>query len=360
LHTPAHRANQPVSVAKLVALCAPLQAHVVGNANLVLSGVAPLLQATQDKLSFLANPRYVAQVANSTAGAVVMTAADHQALANGVRAVIIVCAKPYVFFARAAQYFAPEPAPEPGIHPSADVHPGARVDPAASIGAFAVVGAGSTVMQGAQIGPQCVVGDHCVVGEHARLHARVTLYEGCQIGHRTIIHAGAVIGADGFGFANDEGVWVKIPQTGTVIIGDGCEIGANTSIDRGAMANTVIGTGVKIDNQVQIGHNVTIGDHTAIAGCVGIAGSTHIGQRVQLGGAAMIIGHLTIADDVVVSAASTVTRSITKPGFYTGIFPLDENSHWERNAVLVRNLDKMRQRLRQLETVIHPQKDDQA
>jgi UDP-3-O-[3-hydroxymyristoyl] glucosamine N-acyltransferase len=361
LHTPTQRVEHSISVAQLVALCQPLKAQVSGDVNLVLNGVAPLSQATQQHLSFLANPRYAAQVANSKAGAVVMTQSDHAVLGHiagpGVR---ILCAKPYVFFAHAAQYFARRPIPAPGIHASAQVHPSAVVHPSACIEPMAVIGAGSHIMEGAYVGAHCVIGEHCVVGTQSWLYARVTLYEASHLGSRVVVHSGAVIGADGFGFANDEGVWVKIPQTGNVIIGDDCEIGANTTIDRGAMADTVIGIGVKIDNQVQIGHNVTVGDHTAIAGCVGIAGSTQIGRRVQLGGAAMIIGHLTIADDVVVSAASTVTRSITKPGFYTGIFPLDENAQWERNAVMVRNLDKMRQRLRQLEAGLNTKKDNQA
>jgi UDP-3-O-[3-hydroxymyristoyl] glucosamine N-acyltransferase len=343
-----------------VALCKPLQARVVGNHDLILSGVAPLAQASRHHLSFLANPRYAAQVASSSAGAVVLTEADYSALNPSSTTTFILCAKPYVFFARAAQHFAQQAAAPPGIHSTASIDPAAVVHPTASIAAFAVISAGSQVMEGAIIGSQCVVSENCVIGAHSRIYARVTLYEGCKLGNRVIIHSGAVIGADGFGFANDDGAWIKIPQTGVVLIGDDCEIGANTTVDRGAMADTVIGTGVKIDNQVQIGHNVTVGDHTAIAGCVGIAGSTQIGRYVQLGGAAMILGHLTIADHVIISAASTVTRSITKPGFYTGIFPLDENAKWERSAALVRNLDKMRQRLSQLEAQQHPTKDDQA
>jgi UDP-3-O-[3-hydroxymyristoyl] glucosamine N-acyltransferase len=342
-----------VTAAELVRQYPALQADVQGDATVSLSGVAPLSAAGEHELSFLVNPRYVAQVAQTKAGAVVLSPADYQNLPDAKTRTYIICAKPHVFFAFAAQFFARIETREPVRHPNAIVHETATIEKDVTIDAFAVIGAHSRVGSGAHIGPHVTIGDHCTIGAGTHVFPNVTIYSGCKIGARGIIHAGAVIGADGFGFANNDGVWVKIPQTGGVIIGDDCEIGANTTIDRGAMADTVIGEGVKIDNQVQIGHNVEIGAHAAIAGCVGIAGSARIGRGVQLGGAAMILGHLSIADGAVISAASTVTRSIDKAGFYTGIYPIDQNANWERSAALVRNLDKMRDRIRRLEALIN-------
>ncbi|MGL4574971.1 MAG: UDP-3-O-(3-hydroxymyristoyl)glucosamine N-acyltransferase [Burkholderiaceae bacterium] len=341
--------SSPITVQDLVAHCAQVPASVAGDSALRLTGVAPLGAAGAHQLSFLANPRYSPQLLASKAGCVVLTAKDHAALPGAVSRSFILCDQPYVFFAFAAQYFArAEPAPAT-ISPLASIDPTAMVEPGVTIGPYAVIGADARIGAGANIGPHCVIGENSRIGTGTQLLAHVCVYAGCTLGARCILHSGVVIGADGFGFANHAGVWVKIPQTGCVIIGDDCEIGANTTIDRGAMSDTVVGNGVKIDNQVQIGHNVVIGDHCVLAGCAAIAGSAVIGNRVQLGGRASILGHLRIADDVVVSAVTTVTRTIDKPGFYTGIYPTEENASWERNAVLVRNLSKMRDQLKRLQ-----------
>jgi UDP-3-O-[3-hydroxymyristoyl] glucosamine N-acyltransferase len=235
------------------------------------------------------------------------------------------------------------------VHPSAVVEPGARIAATASVGAFSFIGAGATVGAGAVIGPHGHVGAGAVIGEATRLAARVTLGEACVIGARGLLHPGVVIGADGFGFAPNQGTWVKIEQLGAVRIGNDVEIGANTCIDRGALDDTVIEDGVKLDNLIQVGHNVRIGAHSAMAGCVGIAGSAKIGRHCTAGGAAMILGHLELADHVHISAATVVTRSILEPGQYTGFFPVDDNAAWEKNAATLRQLHSLRERLRALE-----------
>ena len=229
------------------------------------------------------------------------------------------------------------------------VEQGARIHPTASIGPLCHIAAGAVVDEGAVIGPHCILGQDAHVGSHTRLAASVSLMHGCRVGARGILHPGVVVGADGFGFAPHAGQWVKIEQLGAVRIGDDVEIGANTCIDRGALEDTVIEDGVKLDNLIQIGHNVHIGRGSAMAGCVGVAGSAVIGQRCTVGGGAIILGHLTLADDVHISAATVVTRSITKPGQYSGVFPFDDNAAWEKNAATLRQLHQMRDRLRQLE-----------
>jgi UDP-3-O-[3-hydroxymyristoyl] glucosamine N-acyltransferase len=248
----------------------------------------------------------------------------------------IVTADPYVYFARVAQLFSPPEASPAGVHPAAVVAP--------AVPASASIGPGTTIDAGARIG------ENVVIGDGSRLYANVSIYHACVIGRNCIVHSGAVIGADGFGFARErDGRWIKIPQTGRVVIGDDVEVGANTTIDRGALDDTVIGNGVKLDNQIQIAHNVRIGDHTAIAGCVGIAGSTTIGARCMIGGQAGIIGHLSITDDVVVSAGTLVTKSIRRPGVYTGNLPVQTHPDWVKNFAHLRHLDDMAARIRALE-----------
>jgi UDP-3-O-[3-hydroxymyristoyl] glucosamine N-acyltransferase len=240
-----------------------------------------------------------------------------------------------------------------GIHPSAVVSPSATVATTATIEALAIIEDGAVVGDHARVGSHTFVGADARVGSHTVLHARVTLAARCVMGERGIVHSGAVIGADGFGFApTGQGAnrrWTKIEQLGRVVVGDDVEIGANTCIDRGALGDTVLGDGVKLDNLIQVGHNVRIGAHTAIAGCTGIAGSTTIGAHCMIAGAANIIGHLTIADGVTVSVATVVTRSIQQPGIYSGSFPFDDNAQWERNAATLRNLHALRERVRELE-----------
>ncbi len=328
-----------------------LPALALGATAQGIERVASLESARSNELAFLANPRYRLQAQQSAAGALVIAPAQRQELFPQGRkqGALVECSQPYAWFAFAAQVLAASCAPIAGIAAGALVSPAARIDPAARVDAGAVIEDDVLVEAGAWIGSGCVLGAGSRVGAGTRLYAGVRLYHGCRIGCRGIVHSGAVIGADGFGFAPFQGRWVKIPQTGIVEIGDDVEIGANTTIDRGSAGDTVIGDGVKIDNQVQIAHNCRIGAHTAIAGCVGIAGSAIIGKNCQLGGAAMIHGHLTIADGAVIGAGTLVSRSLPEADFYTGVFPIMRNRDWERNAALVRHLVEMRERIRKLE-----------
>jgi UDP-3-O-[3-hydroxymyristoyl] glucosamine N-acyltransferase len=326
-----------------------LGGELIGDPQTEVSRIAPLETATADAISFLSNPRYQQQLASSKAGCVIVGPALRDAAA--ARGAAIVCADPYLAFAKLTQWWAAAsrmPA-LPGVHASAVIEPGAVIAPDASIGALVYIGAAARIESGAIIGSHCSVGAGAVVGEHSRLKAHVTLGEACRIGRRAIVHSGAVIGADGFGFAPDEGRWEKIEQLGAVVIGDDVEIGANTCIDRGALEDTVLEDGVKLDNLVQIGHNVRVGAHSAFAGCVGVAGSARIGRHCTAGGGAIILGHLEIVDHVHISAATVISRSIHKPGQYSGMFPFDDNASWEKNAATLRQLHQMRDRLRALE-----------
>lgn len=312
-------------------------ARLYGDAELRIAQLAPLETAGPDALSFLSNPRYQQQLSASQAACVIVAPAMVE-LAQA-RGAYMVAADPYVCFARATQFWKRRHAPVQiaGIHPGAIVSPDAVVHPTATIG------------------PLCVVERGAQVGADTVLRARVTLGEDCSVGARCIIHSGVVIGADGFGFAQEQGAWVKIEQLGTVRIGNDVEIGANTCIDRGALADTVIEDGVKIDNLVQIGHNVHVGRHSAMAGCVGVAGSARIGERCTFGGGAIVLGHLSVADDVHVSAATVVTHSIHKPGHYTGMFPIDDNARWEKNAATLKQLHRLRERIKALESCLQNQ-----
>ena len=323
-----------------------------GDASRRISGVAPLQLAAAGQLSFLANPRYRGAAAASRAGAIVMTAADRQALyaeggADGPT--LIECANPYAWFAFAAQQLLPSEAPAAGVAAGAQVGAGATVDATARIDPGAVVESGAAVGPRCWIGAGAYVGAGARLGEDSRLHPGARLLAGCIVGARGIVHSGAVIGADGFGFAPLDGRWIKIPQTGRVVIGDDVEIGANTTIDRGAMGDTVIEDGVKLDNLIQVGHNCRIGAHSVLAGCVGIAGSADIGRGCQIGGAAMIAGHLSIADGTLIGPGTLVSRTIATAGYYTGFFPLMTNRDWERNAAALRHLQELRNRVRALE-----------
>jgi UDP-3-O-[3-hydroxymyristoyl] glucosamine N-acyltransferase len=313
-----------------------------------------LSEAGASHISFLSNSKLRAQAAQSQAAALILSPLDDPTVAASYKGARIVTTNPYAYFARAAQYFAEleEVRPAPGIDPSASVDPSAEIDPTASIGPHATVEAGARVMRGARVDAGTFVGRGAVVGEDTHLFANVSFHARCMIGARGIVHSGAVIGADGFGFANEGGVYIKIPQTGRVVIGDDVEIGANTTIDRGALADTVLEDGVKLDNQIQIGHNCRIGAHTAMAGCVGVAGSATIGKHCTFGGAAMVLGHLEIADNVHISSGSMVSRSVLEPGQYTGFYPLSKNTEWEKSAAIVRNLASMREKIRALEKTI--------
>ncbi len=328
----------------LAELVAKLGGELAGDADYRIVQVATLSSAGPEHISFLANPKYRPLLAATRAGAVIV-APEVASDWTGNR---IVTADPYLYFARVASLLNPAVQADPGIDRYA------RVD--APVPESAVIGPGCCVGEGAQLGERvrlhagCVIGAGSSIGDDSVLYGNAVVYPGCRIGRRAIVHAGAVIGADGFGFAREaDGSWVKIPQLGRVVIGDDVEIGAGTTIDRGALDDTVIGDGVKIDNQVQIGHNVRIGEATAIAGCVGIAGSTRIGRRCMIGGAAMILGHLSIADDVVVSAGTLIGKSVNAAGEYTGSAPFQEHRAWRTNFAHLRNLDSMADRIRALE-----------
>jgi UDP-3-O-[3-hydroxymyristoyl] glucosamine N-acyltransferase len=325
-----------------------------GDPEIMLSGIAPLESADASHITFLSNPRLRAQAKQTKAAALILTAADSADIADSYCGARIITDAPYVYFAKAAQYFeekARGPATS-GIHPSAQVAATARIAPSASIGPFVVVEEGAEIGEGCVIDAGSFIGSGATIGRCTHFHARVTLHAQCHVGEACIVHSGAVIGADGFGFANEKGRWIKIPQTGRVLIGNDVEIGANTTIDRGAMADTVIEEGVKLDNQIQIGHNCHIGAHTAMAGCVGVAGSAKIGKYCTFGGAAMVLGHLTVADHVHISSGSMVSRSIMEAGQYTGFYPLAKNADWEKSAVIVRNLASMREKIRELEKTL--------
>ena len=335
--------------ARVEALSRLLGGELLGSADLLVERIDPLERAGPDSISFLSNPRYAQQLDSTRAGCVIAAPAHREALARLPSA--IVCADPYLAFARLTQWWAAQAArpAAPGVHPSAVVHAQARVDPSAMVGALAVIGAGAVVGAGAVIGAHAVLEDDAHVGARSRIGAGVFIGARCTLGERCIVHPGVVIGADGFGFAPHQGRWEKIEQLGAVRIGDDVEIGANTCIDRGALDDTVIGDGVKLDNLIQIGHNVRIGAGTAMAGCVGVAGSARIGARCTFGGGAIVLGHLEIVDEVHVSAATVVTRSILRPGQYSGVFPFDDNASWEKNAATLRQLHSLRERLRALE-----------
>lgn len=306
-----------------------------GDPSLVVSRVATLSHAAPGALSFLANPRYRRQM-EATRATAVLVAPDN---ASVCPVAALIDPNPYLAYARIAELLHPDAAPAPGIHPSAVVAGSARIAASASVGPLAVIEDEAQIGERALVGPGCIVQRGARLGADSRLMMRVTVYPGVLIGQRCIVHAGAVIGADGFGFAPDAGRWVKVPQVGTVRVGDDVEIGANTTIDRGAIDDTVVEDGVKLDNQIQVGHNVTIGAHSAVAGCVGISGSTTIGRRCMIGGGVGIAGHLTIADDVVVTGCSLVSASIREAGSYSSGMPAVESRLWRRMVAHLRRLD---------------------
>ncbi|MCW7540313.1 UDP-3-O-(3-hydroxymyristoyl)glucosamine N-acyltransferase [Aquabacterium sp. A7-Y] len=344
----------PAQPVRLGEIAAQLGGELIGPVELLVSRIGPLEGATPSTLSFLSHPKYQSQLATTAAGCVIVAPAMREAAV--ARGAAIVTADPYLYFAHLTQWWARRvrPAAEPGIHPSACVAPGAQIGEGVRIEAFVVVEEGAVIGDGAVIGSHSVVGQGARIGAGTRLAPRVSLLHGCSIGARGILHSGVVIGADGFGFAPHQGEWVKIEQLGVVRIGDDVEIGANSCIDRGALDDTVIEDGVKLDNLVQIAHNVHIGAHTAMAGCVGVAGSARIGAHCTVGGGAGILGHLTLADHVHISSMSLVTRSILQPGLYSGVFPIDDNKSWEKNAATLRQLHGLRERLRTLEKKFAP------
>lgn len=329
----------------LAELVAQFGGEVRGDALTAVSQVASLAHATQHQLAFLANLKYRDQLASSQAGALIVG----EDMAEASAKPRIVTKNPYTYFAKVSTLFNPPIRGEAGVHPSAVIHPEAVIGEGAEIAANAVVERGAVIGSRSVIGAGSVIGAETIIGCDALIYANVTVYHRCVIGERVILHSGCVIGADGFGLAPDAGRWLKIPQIGRVVIGDDVEIGANTTVDRGALDDTIIYDGVKLDNQIQVAHNVHIGEHTAIAACTGIAGSAHIGAHCTIGGAAMIFGHIEIADRVNISTNTLITKSLPKPGTYTSALPFSEHGEWLKNAVQMRHLDSMAKRLRAME-----------
>jgi UDP-3-O-[3-hydroxymyristoyl] glucosamine N-acyltransferase len=315
-----------------------------GDPDVRVAHVAALEHADPQALAFLANPKYRRFLAQTKAGAVVLDAKS----AAECPVPALIAKNPYAVYARIAALLHPDPPVTPGKHPSAVVDASAVIDPTAAIGPLAVIGARARIGARCSIGPGCVVLDDVTIGADTRLVANVTLCSSVVLGERCLLSPGVVIGADGFGLAPSEGQWLKVPQVGGVRIGNDVEVGASTTIDRGAIEDTIIEDGVKLDNQIQIGHNVRIGAHTAIAGCSGVSGSTTIGTRCMIGGMVGVAGHLTICDDVVVTGRSFVSSSIRKPGYYSGGLPLDEAKRFRKNAARFHRLDELARKVRRL------------
>lgn len=334
-----------VVVFTLGQLAERLGATLRGRADRQISGLATLQEAQCEQLSFLANPQYRKFLGQTQAGALLLTPAD----AEGYAGDALLVANPYLAYAELSHLFDRKPQAVAGVHPTAVVAADAQVHASASIGPYAVIESGAQIAAGVSIGAHCVVGARSVVGEDGWLAPRVTLYHDVQIGKRVVIQSGAVLGGEGFGFANEKGVWQKIAQIGGVTIGDDVEIGANTTIDRGALADTQIGNGVKLDNQIMIAHNVQIGDHTAMAGCAGISGSTKIGKHCMIAGGVGMVGHIEVCDNVFVTGMTMVTRSITEPGSYSSGTAMQPAGEWRKSAARIRQLDEMARRLQQLE-----------
>ena len=337
--------NQDARGIALKSLAEPARAELVGDGGVLIDRVATLDGATAGAISFLANPRYRHQLQSTRASAVII----EPRFAADTELPKLVTSNPYAAYARVAALFHPPHSVPPGIHPTAVVAASARVAASATIGPCVVIGERASIGERTRIDSGCAVGDDCSLGDDIVLHPRVVLYARTVVGARTLIHSGAVLGADGFGMADEGGKWLKVPQLGRVVVGADVEIGANTTIDRGAIDDTVIEDDVKLDNQIQIGHNCRIGAHTAIAGCVGIAGSVRIGRDCQIGGAAMITGHLDIADGTVISAATGVFNSIAERGVYTSTFPALPHREWQHVASIVRRLRSFADRIRALE-----------
>jgi UDP-3-O-[3-hydroxymyristoyl] glucosamine N-acyltransferase len=329
-------------------LAAKFGCELHGAADRVVTRVGTLSKATPDAVTFLANPAYRAQLAATRAGAVVLE--ERHRAACPVAS--LVHPRPYLIYARIASLLYPPRAPRPGVHATAVVEPSARVAPTAEIGANAAVGEGVTVGAGAVIGAGAVLGTGVSIGAGTRIGPRVVVLDRVRVGARCIVHPGAVLGADGFGFAPDDGKWQKIPQIGGVVIGDDVEIGANTTIDRGAIDDTVIEDGVKIDNQVQIAHNVRIGAHSAMAAFSGVAGSTKIGKRCMIAGGVIILNSLEICDDVMFTFGSVVTKSVSAPGKYSGQLPAEPSGRWQKNVARFRQLDSLAERVNAAERAV--------
>lgn len=322
-----------------------IHAELVGSEAIEISSVGTLERATADQISFLANPKLRHLLADCQAGVMLLKPSDREQW----QGTALVVEDPYVAFAKIAQLLDSTPAPARGIHATAQIDPTATLGKDVHIGAYTVVSAGAVLGDGVQLGAHCFIGEQAKIGAHSRILAQATVHHRVEIGQRCTINSGAVLGADGFGFANEAGRWLKIPQVGTVIIGDDCDIGAQTCIDRGAIENTVIGNNVIIDNLCQIAHNVRIGDHTAMAGCTTVAGSATIGRYCIIGGAAVINGHIDICDGAQVSGMAMLMKPVTEKGVYTSGIPATNNAEWRKNTARLRKIEQLYQRVKELE-----------
>ena len=344
-------ATRSYSLKELAEAC---NGEVVGDAHTLIRGVGTLENAKEGEVTFLTNSIYRDRLQQTRASAVIVGPEDRHTTSLPR----IISSNPYACYARVAQHLFPHPPIIPGIHPSAVIDQGAQISPQASIGPLAVIGAGTQVRDGVAVGPGCIVGERVILEAGVMLHPRVVIYPGCHIGARSILHAGVVIGADGFGMAHDAGRWIKIPQVGRVLVGADVEIGANTTIDCGAIEDTVIEEGVKLDNQIQIAHNCRVGAHTVIAGCTGISGSTRIGRHCRIGGGVGMVGHLEICDGVTVSGFSLITKSITQPGVYTSSIPGQPHRIWMETLANLRALPQWAKKLKALENALKKEKED--
>ncbi|PBP85180.1 UDP-3-O-(3-hydroxymyristoyl)glucosamine N-acyltransferase [Pseudomonas syringae] len=333
---------------KLGQLAEFLGATLRGDKDIEITGLATLQEAGPGQVSFLANPKYRKLLVDTQATAVLLKPAD----AEGYTGNALVVPDTYLAYARISHFFDPKPKSSAGVHPTAVIAADALIDPAASIGAFAVIESGVRISAGVTIGAHCFIGARCEIGEGGWLAPRVTLYHDVRIGKRVVIQSGAVLGGEGFGFAQDKGIYHKVAQIGGVTLGDDVEVGVNTAIDRGALADTRIGNGVKLDNQIQIAHNVQVGDHTAMAACVGISGSTKIGKHCMLAGGVGLVGHIDICDGVYITGMTMVTHSITEPGSYSSGTAMQPADEWRKSAARLRKIDDMARRLQKLEKVV--------
>lgn len=329
----------------LAELAERFNAKLRGDAAVRIDHAAALAEAGPGSITFVSGASYYRLLATTAAGAVIL---DPEAAGHYTGNALIVD-NPHLCFARIAGFLHPEPSQSPGIHITAVIDASAMVAAGAAIGAYTIIEAGVVIGEGVSIGPGCHIARDASIGPGSRLIGRVSIAHGCVLGARNLVHPGAVIGSDGFGFAHDGASWVKVPQLGRVIVGDDVEIGANTTIDRGALGDTIIGNGVKLDNLIQIAHNVQIGEHTALAACVGVAGSAKIGKRCAIGGRVGILGHLEIVDDVQVAATSLVTGSISKPGMYSSSIPAEPAEIWRKNVARLHHLDSLMRRLLKIE-----------
>lgn len=335
---------------KLAALAEAIGATLEGDGEIEIRGAAPLDHAGAHDIAFLSDAKYRVHLETTQAAAVILS--PREAASWTTNKARLLTANPYAAYAKAANLLYPEPPVPAGVHPTATVAASARVAPDATVGPHATIGEHAAVGARSVIGAGCAVGEQTIIGDDVRLAPRVVIYPRCVIGDRCVLHSGCVIGADGFGFANENGRWIKIPQIGRVVLHSDVEIGANTTIDRGALGDTIVEEGAKIDNLVQIGHNCVVGAHAAIAGCAGISGSVKIGKYCRIGGAAMIGGHLSIVDGAVVAAATPIFSSIESPGMYSGVYPVQPHRQWQKNAVQLRQLDTLYKRVRALEKML--------